>query len=126
MSVRYEGAGGDAGTGWRAPGEQLGEDKLPAGQYALVIEYDEVFYIQDTPERLRNFMIRLDEQLQSIENHQDRPLILEDFVADEENDFVCRKCDAFFSPREYISLPSMVRVIEKHIADDHPVDDAKA
>lgn len=126
MSVRYEGAGGDAGTGWRAPGEQLGEDKLPAGQYALVIEYDEVFYIQDTPERLRNFMIRLDEQLQSIEAHQNRPLILEDFVADEENDFVCRKCDAYFSPKEYISLPSMVRVIEKHIAEDHPVNDAEA
>lgn len=120
MTTRHEGiTAARAGTGWRAPGEQLGEQVFPAGEYALVVEHGNVFYVQGTPEQLRKFMVRLDEKLQAIESHNDRPLILEDFVADEESDFVCRKCQGVFSPKEYTSLPSMVRIIEKHIEEEN-------
>jgi hypothetical protein len=47
------------------------------------------------------------------------PLDLEDFVADEENDFPCPLCDAYFSPKEYLSIASLTRVIEEHIRSEH-------
>jgi len=46
-------------------------------------------------------------------------LTLDDFVADEENDFICPESDAVFSPKEYNSLASMMDVVKKHIEEEH-------
>lgn len=70
MSTRYEAAGAESSTtGWAVPGAIVGNDTLPPGQYALMIDHDEVFYIQGNPAQLRDFMVRLDLELQDIEAH---------------------------------------------------------
>lgn len=60
MSVRYEGAYA-AHTSVEVVGEgaEIGEDDpLPEGQAAVVLSYDEVFYLVGTPTELRKLLTR--------------------------------------------------------------------
>jgi hypothetical protein len=70
MSTRYEGAAAvDTTAEWERPGARIGDESLEPGQYALVLGYDEVFYLVGNPRQLRDFMVRLDANLQEIEAH---------------------------------------------------------
>lgn len=120
MSTRYEGAGADTDVDWEKPGDEIGELTLPPGNYALTICYDEVFYIQGTPEELRRFMVRFDEQLQAIEAHSQEPLGYGDIRTDEEGDYICPRCDTYWSPRDQGDLFSLVAEVKAHIDDKHP------
>lgn len=46
-------------------------------------------------------------------------LTTDDFVADEDNEYICPEGDAVFLPKEYTSLSSMLDKIGKHIGDRH-------
>jgi len=116
MSVRYEGADArTASAGWEEPGTEIGDDTLGPGQYALTIGYDEVFYISGSPKGLRDFMVRLDEQLQEIEAHAAKPLALADYKVDEDGDYACPRCDEFFTPPNYDGLAGLVAAVGAHI-----------
>lgn len=53
MTTRYEGAGAtDTSVTVLGAGEEIGVDVVPEGQIALCFNYDEVFYIQGTPEEV--------------------------------------------------------------------------
>jgi len=53
MTTRYEGAAAkDVKFTILGAGEEIGVDVVPEGQIALCFNYDEVFYIQGTPEEL--------------------------------------------------------------------------
>jgi hypothetical protein len=53
MTTRFEGAAaGDVSFTILRAGEEIGVDVVPEGQIALCFNYDEVFYIQGTPEEL--------------------------------------------------------------------------
>jgi hypothetical protein len=57
VTVRYEGA--DARHTFPevlSEGEEIGEDRVPPGQIALAFSYDEVFYLQGTPEQVRRLL----------------------------------------------------------------------
>lgn len=57
MSVRYEGSDAAYTTVDVLPaGAEIGEDVVREGHVAVVFEYDEVFYIEGTPERLRRIL----------------------------------------------------------------------
>jgi hypothetical protein len=120
MSVRYEGADArEAGTGWEEPGTEIGEDTLAPGQYALTINYDEVFYISGSPKGLRDFMVRLDEQLQEIEAHAAKPLALADYKIDDDGEYACPRCDEYFAPANYDDLAKLVAEVGSHILMQH-------
>lgn len=57
MSTRYEGAGAeDVRVTIFPAGEEVGMDVIPEGQLGLILNYDEVFYIQGTPDQLRKLL----------------------------------------------------------------------
>lgn len=60
MSVRFEGAHAKyLNVSHVTGGEVLGEDVVAEGQYALVLGYDEVFYIEGTKEELQAAVNRM-------------------------------------------------------------------
>jgi hypothetical protein len=70
VSIRYEGASASSTTlSAMSPGSAIGEDELEPGQYALVIGYDEVFYVQGTPDELHRFAERVMRQVERMERH---------------------------------------------------------
>lgn len=72
MSVRYEGAPATSGITMAISGRQVGDDIVPDGQVALIINYDEVFYIQGTVEQVRDFITRADKALRRVEESQSK------------------------------------------------------
>jgi hypothetical protein len=59
MSTRFEGAGATGVHFTVIPGgEEIGDDEVPEGQIALAFNYDEVFYIQGTPEEIGTLLTR--------------------------------------------------------------------
>lgn len=70
MSVRYEGAPATSSISMAVSGREVGEDVIPDGQVALIINYDEVFYIQGTVAQLRDFITRADRALRRVEESQ--------------------------------------------------------
>lgn len=67
MTVRYEGAPATATITMATSGRQVGDDIVPDDQVALIINYDEVFYIQGTVEQVRDFITRADKALRRVE-----------------------------------------------------------
>ena len=67
MTVRYEGAPATASITVAAGGRQVGDEIVPDDQVALIINYDEVFYIQGTVEQVRDFITRADKALRRVE-----------------------------------------------------------
>lgn len=68
MTTRYEGAGAkDTRVTIHTAGEEIGDDVIPEGQIAVAFNYDEVFYIQDTPDQvgalLEDAVVRLQNKL---------------------------------------------------------------
>jgi hypothetical protein len=121
MSTRYEGVGASsAGTGWESPGAAIGDDTLERGQYALVINYDEVFYIQGTPDELRAFLVRLDERLQNIEAHSTGPVGYGDVTTDEDGDYRCPRCEMYWSPQDQGDLFSLLTEVKAHLDLHNP------
>jgi len=58
MSVRYEGAyAKDTTVSVAQAGEIVGQDEMPEGQIALLLSYDEVFYIQGTRSEVLDVLI---------------------------------------------------------------------
>lgn len=59
MSVRFEGAWA-SGTAVEVAGAgtTLGEDEVAEGHVAVVFSYDEVFYVEGTPDELRTLLQR--------------------------------------------------------------------
>lgn len=72
MSVRYEGAPATSGITMAISGRQVGDDIVPDGQVALIINYDEVFYIQGTVEQVRDFITRADKALRRVEESRSK------------------------------------------------------
>lgn len=57
MSVRYEGADARYAAVYIEPaGTEIGEDVVREGNVALVIEYDEVFYVEGHPNIVRRLL----------------------------------------------------------------------
>lgn len=57
MTTRYEGAGAkDTRITVIPAGEEIGDDVVPEGQIALAFSYDEVFYLQGTPQQVRELL----------------------------------------------------------------------
>lgn len=122
MSTRYEGASAIyASTGWQRPGTNIGDDTLIAGNYALTINYDEVFYIQGTPDELRTFLVRLDAQLQKIEAHSQGPVTYADVTTDDEGDYTCPRCETYWSPRDQGDLATLLDGISTHLDTHNPL-----
>lgn len=72
MTVRYEGAPATSSISMAISGRQVGEDIIPDKQVALIINYDEVFYIQGTIEEVRDFINRADKALRRVEESQSK------------------------------------------------------
>lgn len=116
MSTRYEGAGTDSAVGWVKPGHEIGEQRLSPGQYALTIEYDEVFYIVGDVTDMRKFSDRLSDAVGRIEEHNQAPLTTKDYVRDEDDNYPCPRCDHVFERGEYESIEPLYQAILKHIS----------
>lgn len=72
MSTRYEGAPATSSISMATSGRQVGEDIIPDDQVALIVNYDEVFYIQGTIAQLRDFITRADKALRRVEESQSK------------------------------------------------------
>jgi tagatose-1,6-bisphosphate aldolase len=70
MSIRYEGAPATSSITVATSGREVGDDIIPDGEVALIINYDEVFYVQGTVEQLRDFITRADKALRRVEESQ--------------------------------------------------------
>lgn len=71
MSVRYEGADARYTSTYIAKaGEEIGEDTVPEGKVALVMSYDEVFYLVGTVEEIRRFLTGARMDLRLIEEEE--------------------------------------------------------
>jgi hypothetical protein len=119
MSTHYEGCDADATVGWDKPGTGIGEDQLAPGQYALVISYDEVFYVTGTPDQLVGFAERMLRQAQAAKSDAQGPLHRRDFYRDEDHDFVCPRDGDVFSPGNYDDVAELVQAIDMHILANH-------
>lgn len=68
MTTRYEGAGAkDTTITIHQAGEEIGADVVPEGEIALAFNYDEVFYLQGTPDEVRRVLSTARMRLREIE-----------------------------------------------------------
>ena len=71
MTTRYEGAGArDTRLTIHAGGEEIGYDEVPEGHIALAFNYDEVFYIQGTPDEVHQLLVDAIVKLDRYQAHQ--------------------------------------------------------
>ena len=67
MTTKYEGSGA---TSTRitihAGGEEIGYDEVPEGHIALAFNYDEVFYVQGTPDEVHKLLV---EAIVKVDSH---------------------------------------------------------
>lgn len=58
MTTRFEGAGAkDTSITIHKAGEEIGADVVPEGKIALAFNYDEVFYVQGTPDEVGALLV---------------------------------------------------------------------
>jgi hypothetical protein len=116
MSTRYEGAEASAvGIEFAKPLDEIGEDTLEAGKYALIIGYDEVFFVTGTPRELIEFAENALEHAKEAFVHSQSTLTMGDIGVDEDGFFTCPRCEKLFEPGEFDSLGELIDAARKHI-----------
>lgn len=118
MSTRFEGCdAATAGVTLDGPGSEIGEDRVPPGMYAISISYDEVFYIQGSPDALVTFAERVTREAAAAKADSQRKLVVADFAWDpEDHAYVCPRCeDGIIEAGEYDNAYQLMGAIQEHI-----------
>ena len=99
MSTDYENADAKyVSVDWAPPHGEIGEERLPAGNYAINISGDSVFSIQGLPTEILSVAEKITRAAQRIAEHAARPLALSDFTADQDGYFQCPRCKTHWEP----------------------------
>lgn len=121
MGTHFEGANAsNAMVEWAKPLEEVGDDRLAPGKYAITIASESVYVIEGSVADLYTFASNVMSAASSIAEHASRPLGYNDFEVDEDGFYPCPRCERVFEPRTEDSLMLMVNAIDAHIASHRP------
>lgn len=115
----------ETSVGGYTPLQDIGDDKVPAGQYAIGLDLSDggaffVGTIEDIvalSDRINNTTLRLVVLDQA-------PLRLKDFEADEDGAFACPRCEESFDQRSYSDFAEMAHAVDDHAASHTVKPDA--
>jgi len=101
------------------PLNEIGEDHLGPGEYALTVDYGEVFYIKGTPATLTNVARMFTLCAERAVAHSQAPLQPNDFEWDADDSmYVCPRCeDGMFEPPAYDDYQGLMDAIAAHITE---------
>lgn len=120
MGIRYEAIDARSqGNDWEGPLSEIGDDVLGAGEYAMFLGGDEGVYVWGKPGDLDEWVSDLRARMDSILADSARPLDLGDFLAGEDGDYACPRCEERFEAGQYSTLQDLVNGINVHIAGTH-------
>lgn len=106
------------GVGSYRPGEEIGDDTVPSGMYAIGFDLSDggAFFV-GTAAEIEAFGQRIGQHLDRIRDMAARPLTLHDFKPDEDGNYQCPRCTdtQLYEPLDYESLSMLITDIRDHI-----------
>jgi hypothetical protein len=122
MSAHFETSRAlESSASWYGPGAEIGEDTVPAGEYAVGIDLPDggAFWV-GTAEEIDAFVGRIQNRVDLIKKDAARPLTFSDFEPDEDGNYPCPRCkDETFEPAGYVTLAEFTRGVQQHITEQH-------
>lgn len=111
-----------SGVDWLQPREEIGEETVPGGQYAIAFSTgDGMAYGVGTVEQIAEFGRQVRVAVHQIQETHAGPLTHADFEFDnEDNMFMCPRCEVGIEPGDDHNLAATIQRIDAHIASHRP------
>jgi hypothetical protein len=99
------------------PLEEIGNDMLSPGQYALGLDGDTVVFVVGTIEQLGAFTMQLAVAYEAAKGMWLGPMKVSDFALDVDHDYACPRCEAVFDPSSYPTFGGLAEALLAHTMD---------